>query len=154
MDVHIETQINAPADKVWDILGRRFAEIAQWASVVESSRAAESSEVPTDFEVDPSAPVPGRVTTTRLGTLTEILVKYSDDSREFIFKGANLPPIFSLAQNHSRIVEQGPDQSVVMFDITIEPRSIFKLFSPVLRRRFNATWGGVQRDLKRYAESS
>ena len=36
--VQIKTKINAPAEKVWEVLGQQFADISKWTSVVEASK--------------------------------------------------------------------------------------------------------------------
>ena len=91
MDLHLEQEINAPADKVRKILGHQFGEIGNWASGVETSRVLDVSEVPSDFELAASAPIPGRGTTSPLGEIKEILIMYSEDKKEFTFRAAGLP---------------------------------------------------------------
>ncbi len=93
MDIHIETDINAPADDVWAVLGSRFAEIASWSSTVQSSRPLASEDVPPGFTVAAEAPVPGRETTTRAGTLREFLTEYSDSERVLTFRADGLPRV-------------------------------------------------------------
>ena len=33
MQFTVTTQIDAPADTVWELLGRRFADIAEWSDI-------------------------------------------------------------------------------------------------------------------------
>ena len=59
MQLHLEQEIHAPADRVWEVLGRQFAHIERWSSTIERSRAIDPSEVPQGLTVDPAAPIPG-----------------------------------------------------------------------------------------------
>ncbi|MDX1379325.1 MAG: hypothetical protein R3307_10785, partial [Anaerolineales bacterium] len=77
MELQIKQEINAPANKVWSVLGHQFAEIAEWAPRIEWSRAMEMSEVPDNLKVANGAPVPGRVTPNPLGDIFEVLTMYS-----------------------------------------------------------------------------
>ena len=52
--VQIKTKVNAPADAVWDILGKQFSNIYKWTTVVEASREISIDEIP------PSKFVPAR----------------------------------------------------------------------------------------------
>ena len=60
MDINVETPMNAPAEAVWDVWARQFANIAEWASVVEESRAIARDDFPPDVRVDDRGPVVGR----------------------------------------------------------------------------------------------
>lgn len=154
MKVVIETKINAPADKVWQVLAHQFAEIDQWASIVETSRPMHLNEVPASMQVASEAPIPGRVTKTPLGEFREVFVKFSDAQRAFTFQGADQPFFVSYAHNASRVTELGPDTSKLTFEVRMDPKGIFKLLKPLLRRRFMSTYGRVQQDLKQYVEQS
>lgn len=91
MDLHFEQEINAPAEKVWEVLAHQFGEIGAWAPGVKSSRVLDDSEIPADYQVAPSAPIPGRATTNPLGETKEVLIMYSDENKEFTFRGVGLP---------------------------------------------------------------
>lgn len=153
MQVRIETEINAPAETVWNILAHQFGNIADWSPIVKESHVIDATEVPAGYVTAPNAPVPGRSTTTKVATLKEIITAYHEEKMELTFQGAGLPPIFSFADDKQSVLAIGPDKCVVAFDIRMEPRGPFKLLNPVLKRRFTSTMGGVQRDLKRFAEN-
>ena len=154
MKVYIETSIDAPADRVWDVLGRRFAEIDQWTSIVDTSRPLEPEEVPTDVMVAAGAPVPGRETKSRVLTAKEVLVEYSDSDRQFTFDTADLPRVMKSARNRTRVTEVGSDESVVSFDIEIEPDGVMRPFMPILKKRMTRSFGTVQQDLKDHVEAT
>jgi len=156
MDIHMEKEINASADKVWNILAHQFAEIGEWADGVKWSRALEASEVPEDFVVAPQAPVPGRVTPNPFGDLKEILTRFSDVEREFTFEVSGLPKAVAHTQNTTRVIETGADTCLVTFDVQMVLRGPLKLLSPILRRRLKTSGfgpAGALEALKPYAET-
>jgi len=156
MELQINQEINASAEKVWEILAHQFAEIGEWAPNIAFSRVIEMSEVPAEFKVAKEAPVPGRVTPNPLGDVTEILTEYSEENKTFTFEAAGPAPIFSHGANTTRVVAQGTANCLVTFDLRLTPKGIFNLFAPLLKRRFKTSKfgpAGVIRDLKTYAEN-
>jgi len=151
MNVHLETPIAASADDVWQKLGREFAQIEDWSTVVRTSRAIGTDEVPEGLTVAPEAPVPGRETTTRV-TLIEVLTEYSDADRRLTFEGVGLPPIVRRALNTNSVRATGSASSVVVFDVQMDFRGPFGVLAPLMKRRMRKTFGEVQRDLKAHVE--
>ena len=152
MDVHIETPINAPAERVWGILAHDFANVAHWAAGVKWSEAATADEAPADFDLAPTAPIPGRTTDAGL-VLKEFFTAFDDDGMQFTFRAAGLPRIIRLSQNTSTVVPTGAETSTVVFDIHMELVGPFALLAPVLKRRLAKGLAPVQHDLKVYAET-
>lgn len=152
MQLHLETDIAAPADSVWRVLGTQFADIDEWAAFVQTSRPIGLDEVPASIVASPEAPVPGRETTTKV-TLKEILTAYSDSDRSLTFLGDGLPPIVKRAQNVQSVRAIGPEASTVSFDVTFDFVGPFAVLSPVMKKRMSKTFAGIQSDLKRHVES-
>ena len=153
MQVHIKTKINAPAEKVWQILAHQFDDIATWSSIVNESRRLSAGEIPAGFTPAPSAPVLGRETVSPALKAKEIITHYSEEKMELTFEAADLPPIMTYADDVQRVIPNGPNQCIVTFDIRMEPWGPLKIFNPILKGRFAKTMGGVQQDLKQYAET-
>lgn len=156
MKVYLQQDINASAETVWQIVGKQFANIADWASSLDYSHAITTEDVPTGVQVAPTAPVAGRVTPNPLGELTEILTHYSDDDRTFTFTGLGLPPMIAYMNNTTTVAELDSDHARVTFEIEGELRWIFKLLDPLFERRFaTSKYGpaGVIKDLKRFVET-
>ena len=156
MDLHFEQEIKAPAEKVWEVLGKQFAEIGEWAPGVASSRVLDMSEIPSPVKVAASAPVPGRATGNPFGETKEVLTRYSEEKMEFTFEGVGLPPIFSSAQNTTRVIKKGATKSLVIFDAQLVAKGFFKFLNPLLRRRLSRSKfgpGTLIKDLKRYVET-
>ena len=155
MELQIKQEINATADEVWKVLAHQFADISEWSPTIESSRAIDQSEVPAGFKAAEEAPVPGRVTPNPLRELTEVLTEYSEENKSFTFEVAGPAPLFSHTANHTKVIAQGANKSLVTFDLQLSPKGIFNLFSPVLKRRFQTSKfgpAGMIRDLKTYVE--
>ena len=72
---------------------------------------------------------------------------------ELTFNAANLPPILSTAANTQRVISKGPNKSLLTFDMNIGFKGIFKIMTPIMKRRFDTTMSKVQGELKVYAET-
>ncbi len=154
--IHLEEEIDAPADEAWAVLAHRFAEIGEWAPGVETSRAISLDEVPAGFTVAPSAPVPGRVTPNPLGDITEVLTMYSEDDRTFTFEADGLPPIVTHTTSTTRVTELDNGHSLVTFDIEMGFIRPFNVLGPVMQSRLQSSAAGpagIIKDLKTYLES-
>ncbi|HAA12212.1 MAG TPA: hypothetical protein DCE41_11135 [Cytophagales bacterium] len=153
LHLHVETEINATAEQVWEILAHRFGEISEWSHVVDASRPLKWGDYPTEYIAHPDAPVPARETTSALATLVEVLIYYNEAKREFIFDGVGLPGIITYSQNHTQVAEVGPGISRVSFDIALHFKGPFAILSPLMKKRMSKTMAGVLEDLKVYAEA-
>ncbi|MEM7531276.1 MAG: SRPBCC family protein [Chloroflexota bacterium] len=153
LDLHLEKEINAPAEEVWSVLAHQFAEMDKWSATVDTARVLEESEVPAGFDVAPEAPIPGRSTTAALGEIHEIFTMYSEENMEYTFRAAELPFLLNYAHNTHRVTALDDGKSMVTFDLRLELSGIFKALTPVLKGRFESTFGGVQDELKVYMET-
>lgn len=153
MHVHMEKNIEAPADVVWKWLGPEFANIHTWSSFVKTSKGLTSREAPAGMKLAPTAPVAGRETTTK-ATLQEFITTYSDERRTLTFDAASLPPIVRHGRNVQSVRDNGDDTSTLIFDIDFEFKGPFKALDPIMRKRMAKSLGGVQDDLKTHAEKS
>jgi len=102
------------------------------------------------------APVPGRVTPNPFGELIEVLTQYSEANKSFTFEVSGPAPIFSHTANHTKVTAQGTKQSLVTFDLQLTPKGLFKLFTPLLKKRFQTSKlgpAGMIMDLKALVEN-
>ena len=127
MDVHLETPINASADVVWGILAGKFAEIDQWSTAVDKSWALSPENAPKGWTIAPSAPIPGRATVNRIGELHEWFIQYSEENKEFTFRGHGLPRIITYTANTSKVTSTGENSCVLSFDVHVEFMGPFSL---------------------------
>lgn len=152
MRLFIETEINTSADTVWDILGHQFADIGMWFTGVDYSRALTTEEIPAEISVAERAPIPGRITQNKAGTMKEFLVKYSDQDRSFTFYVTGIPRfIISHSENNSRVIEIAPDKCLLVFDIYMKFILPFMILSPLLKQRLRKMMQGLHAELANYA---
>jgi hypothetical protein len=106
-----ELVVAAPAEAVWDVVGRRFDRIGEWATAIAASQAVPASNdswataPPAGLAVVPAvpdAPVTGRICRTGLRLLphvTELLVAYDDATRTLTYQASGLPAFVTIAEN-------------------------------------------------------
>jgi hypothetical protein len=100
--------VEAPADAVWDVIGRRFDRIGDWATAIPMSTAVGRSNDATAATVPPAisgivgAPVAGRVCQTGvrlLPQITETITAYDDAARSLTYQASGLPRFVITARN-------------------------------------------------------
>jgi len=100
--------VEAPADAVWDLVGRRFDRIGDWATAIPASTAIASAPPGTAPTRSPAltvvdAPVAGRVCQTGVRLLpqvTETIVAYDDAARTLTYQANGLPAFVATARNN------------------------------------------------------
>ena len=151
--VHIETEIDAPAEAVWAVLAHDFAAMDEWSAVVQEAREIDASEVPDGLVYAPHAPVVGRVTTSPVLTAYEVIVEYDEENMMLRFETGNLPAFLAYADDRQTVVSKGPNKSVVVFDVRLELAPYLRLFNPLFGSRFKSSMLGVQNELKHFVET-
>jgi polyketide cyclase/dehydrase/lipid transport protein len=94
-ELSIDFIVEAPAEAVWDVVGRRFDHIGEWATAIPASAAipAPSSQ---------GVPVAGRVCRTGVHLLpevTETIVAYDDIGRTLTYEASGMPAFVTVARN-------------------------------------------------------
>ena len=80
--MHGNIQIDAPADVVWEVLAHRFGDIAEWASIMKSSKGIVDESSPVD------APVSARVCKANgFGEVREELRDYDEQNMQLSVRG-------------------------------------------------------------------
>jgi hypothetical protein len=116
-----ERVIEAPADRVWNIIAHQFAHIGEWATAIPASRPI------TETVGDTDAPVAGRVCDTGLRIFPQVretIVSYDESRRTFTYVGAGLPAFVSEACNRWHVEPVDDHRSRVRLDATVETRGI------------------------------
>jgi hypothetical protein len=94
-ELTIDLIVEAPAESVWDVVGRRFDRIGEWATAIPASAA-----IPAPSAL--GAPVFGRVCQTGVRLLpqvTETLVAYDDAGRTLTYEASGMPAFVTVARN-------------------------------------------------------
>ena len=146
--------INAPAEAVWDIIGRRFDRIGEWATAIPASAA-----VPQDLPGEPTvtaAPVTGRVCDTGIRMLphaTEMIIAYSDRDRTLTYQATGMPAYVGVARNRWTITAVDQQRTQAAFEAVFAPRGILgRLLAGWLLVQIGRTGRHLLGDLKHYAE--
>lgn len=145
MRIETQMEIKAPADKVWQVVGEQFNDIANWASFVSQSHA--------NPEVGEGE---GRVCQTDFGPVTENITAFQPQSRSLShsIEGSSTPFFMRDVLNHWHIEEAGKGASTVTFAISANVMPPFKqLLSRRLQDRFGRQARGYVRELKHFVET-
>jgi hypothetical protein len=144
-----QIMIHAPADDVWAVLAREFAQIGHWATGVLESSAVRSAAKPD------GAKMAGReCAIDGFGTTYEIFAHYDEQGMTmgYTVRG-ELPSPLSSAFNHWTVRAAGANQTLVEVRPEIELASWpGAIMAPVMRLTFGRTMGILLDDLKYYVE--
>jgi hypothetical protein len=89
--------VNAPAEKVWEVLGSDFVNVGNWATLVTHS------EVNTEASVVNNSPVGGRLCNTSIGKISEEFTAYDDQDMSFSFKGVITSIMFTSVISSNKV---------------------------------------------------
>lgn len=143
--MHIERHIDiaAPADRVWEVLGRGFTHVGLWASAIPSSIATPDG----DGRVCSVAGAPG------IDTVEERLTAYDDPTRTLTYVAdSGMPGAIGAASNTWRVEPLGAGSSRVTTAAAIEVVGPARFAGPLLRLAFGALGRRTLGDLKHYVE--
>jgi hypothetical protein len=156
-EISAQLRIDAPADRVWEVIGPGFARIGEWASVIPSSAPPAT---PGPAAGLPSAadgpPVPGRACTTGsrlVPRVTELLVAYDPAGRTLTYQASGLPAFVTLARNTWTVAPDGESACLVTLGAQFQARGVPGLLARwviVIQARRNARL--LQADLRYYLE--
>ncbi|WP_169846739.1 SRPBCC family protein [Rhodococcus marinonascens] len=122
MKLSNKEEIIAPAEAVWDVIGRRFDKIGEWATAVPASAAISGS-----LTVD-EAPVAGRICQTGIRvapSVTEAIVAYDDSTRSLTYEAVEKPGFLSVARNRWTVTPVDQRRSTVSYDAVLTTRGVF-----------------------------
>jgi len=139
--------INAPAEKVWDILGHKFADVGAWARSIPKS--VENHDAP---KVNGS-PVGGRLCDTSIGHISEEFTEYDEEGMRLSFKGVITSKMFDSVISTNLVTPIDEKTSKVTVTPTIDLTILGKLMYPLIRMNLSKTINGVLLDLKYFAEN-
>ena len=142
-------QVNAPPERVWDILGPNYVRAGDWASSVYVSGAR-----PGTPKIE-GAPAAGRVCETSLGAFTETIEAYEPARRHVAYSatGAKMPGFVRSLRNEWTVHPSGGGSRVEMAlnaDIAF-PFNL--LMGPLMKLQFRKVLREATEELKHYAET-
>lgn len=139
-------RVNAPADKVWDLLGPNYVRAGDWASGVYVSSARPG--VP---EVS-GAPCVGRVCETSLGPFTERITDYNPAARSLAYQatGDKMPGFVRSLVNRWSLTPLGPGETEVRMEMNAD---LAPLMGWMMRLQFNKVLQESIEEFKHFAET-
>jgi hypothetical protein len=152
LTIHVTSDpINVSADELWRIVGPGFGDVAAWTHSVERSTAEGEPEL----QGAPCAERVCHVNISGYDQMAERLTHYAAPERELTYRVTRgVPGFVLLAQNHWKIRETGPNQSVAEMTCTLHLspwRGL--LLAPLMRRQVEKNLEAVVLELKTYAET-
>ncbi len=151
--VHVETEINAPADTVWEIFGEGFADIAQWASTVDKSFPATREEIPAQYNPPTNAPVLTRKVMSGDREGLEVLTRFMEDTHELEFQTSFQSGPIEYGVTTQKVIPMGENKSKVVFHLNMYVKGPLKLAKGKVKKRIEKNLSTVQQELKVYAET-
>jgi hypothetical protein len=132
--------VDAPADAVWDVIGRRFDRIGDWATAIRASwalRPSMSARTATRSLAagpDAGAPVAGRICRTGVllvGQVTETLVAYDAANRTLTYEATGLPAFVTTARNTWTVTALSAGRTQVTLEAQFETRGLIGVLGRV-----------------------
>jgi len=139
--------INTPAEKVWDILGHKFADVGQW------SRSISKSVVNTNAPKVNNSPVGGRLCETSIGKISEEFTAYDEEKMTFSFKGVITSKMFSNVISTNTVTAIDENTSKVTVTPNIDLKTFGILMYPLIKMNLSKLINEVLIDLKYFAEN-
>lgn len=150
MKLQSQIEVRADADAVWEIVGRRFAEIQNWARPVFASEGYGS---PDTF---PAAAYAGRTCDTTIGPIREALTEYDEKQRRISFDvtGDKMPKSMRSFRGGWRVEPSGAERTLVRVEATLIIAPPFNLLmGPMMKLRMGGALKQATQDLQHYVET-
>jgi len=142
-----EIVINAPAEKVWDILGHQFTDVGKW------SRLVSQSVINNDAPKVNNSPVGGRLCDTGIGKISEELTAYDEEGMTFSFKGVITSKVFSNVISTNAVTAIDENTSKVKVTPNIDLKVIGVIMYPLIKMNLGKLITQGLMDLKYFAEN-
>jgi len=139
--------INAPAEKVWDILAHKFTEVGIWA------RSIPKSVVNNDAQIVNGSPVGGRLCDTSIGKISEEFTAYDEEGMTFSFKGVITSIMLRGVISTNAVVAIDANTSKVTVTPEVDLKILGILMYPLIKMNLSKTIDEVLADLKYFAEN-
>lgn len=161
-----ELIVEAPADSVWEVVGRRFHRIGDWATAIRASTAipalagppttmpaaAQPSNAPVDF----AAPVAGRVCEVGLPLLPRVeerLIAYDEARRTLTYEARGMPAFVTSARNTWKVVPLDPQRTRVEIEAQFDTHGVLgRLGRWVILAQVGRTTRHLADDLRHYVQ--
>jgi hypothetical protein len=141
--------IDAPADRIWEILDNEFSQVGHWASAVDHSTTN------LQLVADADGAAQGRVCAVPgFGTTDERVTRHDAASRSFAYtvSAEKLPGFVKGTEIGWSVQRGGPASSVVRWEMTLRTSGIMgALAGPMMKMRLSGIADRTLDDLRTYA---
>ncbi|PRX53993.1 SRPBCC family protein [Flagellimonas meridianipacifica] len=144
MHILITKQVNAPAEKVWEVLWHNYNRSCDWASTVNHSEARE----------DLTESLGGRKCHSSYGEVSEIIDYVNDDEMNLKYHLDGTPAMIKSGKANWKVNPTGTDTSEIVMNLDVElaliPRLLMTwMIKPKMHKDMNQT----VEDLKHFVET-
>lgn len=151
MDLHNEIVIEAPAERVWHVLGERFMHVGEWAAPIMSSCPVGAAELAVGVtracDVAPFGPV-------QAGVVKERLTAFEPARMSFEYEALEGMPAFVVrAVNRWRVERIDASRSRLRIHATLTLRGPMRLLGFVVRWQLQSGGARVAEELKHFVET-
>ena len=147
MKILRKVTVDAPIEKLWDILGTQYADAGVWNSAVfVSAQTPDPSKVPT-------APVSGRVCQTSLGPFTETISQFDEAAHRigYTATGDAMPGFVKGLHGHWALKQLSTNRTEVTMMLSVDIAFPFNvLMGWMMKLQFNGAIKSSLEDLKHY----
>ena len=145
MKLHIdkEVSIDAPAEKVWEVLGDNYENVGRWATVIPESAPRNNQE----------GELQGRTCYTAYGDTKEMITNWDEQNMTYSYQADGLPAIFKSGGSTWAIRPVGGHRSHVTMKLRMEFAPLPGLLMGwLMKPRMDKDMDGLMDDLKHYVE--
>ena len=150
MRVQMSRTVDAPIERVWEIVADRYVDAGAWASAVYASSARPGAPVA------PGAPAMGRVCQTSLGAFTETIEAWDPAARMLTYSatGDRMPGFVRNLRNTWTLAPLGGGRTEARVALSADIAFPFNvLMGWLMKRQFRSAIGDTLDDLAAYAET-
>ncbi len=148
-EINRDFVINAPIEKVWQVVGHEFADAYKWASNLKHSEALDSASLNGSSCTKRGCDIDG------FGKITEKLLEYSDDKYLLSYEvNSGLPKFVSLVKNTWKLTTTGNGNTNVAIRMKLQTRGFMGwLFGGIMKRKTEKLLDRSLEELKYYVEN-
>lgn len=144
MHIQKEVIINAPADKVWKVVGTDYAKVGDWASIVNVSGERLSN----------TGELEGRTCESTYGAVRELITEFDEAAHLLKYEADGLPAMFKKGGNTWKVIPVNAHQSKVTMDLRMELAPIQGLLMGwMIKGKMSKDTDQLMLDLKHFVET-
>lgn len=150
MKIQRQFTVNASADRVWEILGPQYDNVAEWVSSVHVSHGHNTSALLQN------APCSGRVCETDLGPFKETITHYDEHKRHVAYtaQGEKMPFFVKHLSNSWTVTPLTDNTAKVDMCMKADLLPVFNIvMGPVMRLQMGGILENATEELQYFAET-